>query len=57
MPEPRVLLCLGPCRGEFYLPLKDGQEPTCPNDADHLVAVYKLEGVLARYRPEEHAAL
>lgn len=37
----RVLLCLGPCHGEFYLPMDEGERPVCPNDSDHPVAVYE----------------
>lgn len=36
----RLLLCLGPCHGEFYLPLADDERPTCPVDRTHPVAVY-----------------
>lgn len=39
-PSPNVLLCLGPCHGEFYLPLELGEAPVCPNDSTHDVAVY-----------------
>jgi hypothetical protein len=39
-PPARVLLCLGPCHGEFYLPLDHGEIAVCPNDRTHPVAVY-----------------
>jgi hypothetical protein len=39
-PPKRVLLCLGPCHGEFYLPLDQGEEAVCPYDREHPVAVY-----------------
>ena len=39
-PTPKVLLCLGPCHGEFYLPLDYDDTPVCPNDRTHDVAVY-----------------
>lgn len=39
-PTPKVLICLGPCRGEFYLPLDWDEAPVCPNDRKHDVAVY-----------------
>src|SRR5256885_1433607 len=43
---PRLLLCLGPCYGEFYLPLTNAESQRCPNDADHPVAVYMYEGTI-----------
>jgi hypothetical protein len=39
-PDHRILICLGPCHGEFYLPLDDGDLAVCPNDRTHPVAVY-----------------
>ena len=39
-PPARVLLCLGPCHGEFYLPLDLDDPITCPVDVEHPVAVY-----------------
>lgn len=39
-PPPFLLLCLGPCHGEFYLPLDSTDERVCPNDRDHPVAIY-----------------
>jgi hypothetical protein len=39
-PPARVLLCLGPCHGEFYLPLDAGDHFVCPVDSEHPVAVY-----------------
>jgi hypothetical protein len=40
IPPARVLLCLGPCHGDFYMPLDLDEPVVCPNDPDHLVAVY-----------------
>lgn len=45
--EPRVLVCLGPCRGEFHLPMDYDETPVCPVDAKHTVAVY---GAVTVYR-------
>jgi hypothetical protein len=44
-PPHRVLLCLGPCHGEFYLPLDRDERQVCPNDGEHPVAIYGLVGV------------
>lgn len=48
-PPHRVLLCLGPCHGEFYLPLDRGStNESCPMDSGldpHPVAVYGLISV------------
>jgi hypothetical protein len=39
---PRLLLvCLGDCAGEFYLPMLDHENATCPVDATHPVRVYE----------------
>lgn len=42
VPDPLILLCMGPCRGEFYLPLDEDEATVCPNDREHPVAVYRL---------------
>lgn len=39
-PPARVLLCLGPCHGEFYLPLSLDEPIGCPVDGTHPVALY-----------------
>jgi hypothetical protein len=35
-----ILLCLGPCHGDFYLPLELNEPQVCPNHSEHPVAVY-----------------
>lgn len=45
-PPTHVLLCLGPCHGEFYLPLTERESTVCPNDHTHPVAVYELRTVI-----------
>lgn len=39
-PPVRVLLCLGPCHDDFYLPLDLDEAMVCPKDRTHPVAVY-----------------
>lgn len=41
IPPARLLLCLGPCHGEFYLPLEYDDDIVCPNDRTHPVALYQ----------------
>ena len=40
-PDARILICLGPCHGEFYYPLTADEPITCPYDRTHPVAVYQ----------------
>lgn len=44
-PPKRILICLGPCHGEFYLPLDVGEDIVCPNDRTHPVALYQNPGI------------
>ena len=46
-PPARILLCLGPCHGEFYLPLGPGDAIVCPNDRTHPVALYQTPSIHA----------
>lgn len=47
-----VLLCMGSCHGEFYLPLDAGEPQACPNDPSHPFAVYEYLGTV-RPLPDE----
>jgi hypothetical protein len=46
-PPGRILICLGPCYGEFYLPLDMDEVIVCPNDREHPVALYQNPGIHA----------
>jgi hypothetical protein len=50
-PPARVLLCLGPCHGEFYLPLGLDEDMVCPVDRTHPVAIYQTPTIHAGTRP------
>lgn len=41
VPDARILICLGPCHGEFYYPLGHDERIGCPVDTTHPVAVYQ----------------
>ncbi len=46
-PPARVLLCLGPCHGEYYLPLGPDDRIACIHDATHPVAIYQTPTIHA----------
>lgn len=47
LPPVRLLICLGPCHGEFYLPLTYDDAIVCPNDRAHPVALYQSPSIHA----------
>lgn len=46
-PPARILLCLGACHGEYYLPLGPDDHAICLNDRTHPVAIYQTPTIHA----------
>ncbi len=54
-PPERLLLCLGPCHGDFYYPLGPDESIGCPVDATHPVAVYEAPAIHAGFGSDDDA--